>query len=444
MHSQGYAGALARMGKHAGIMAIVLLFALLATLLLITPAYAQSDEGEENTATIVVQDDGGAVVRVITFTEAITGLAALEATGLGIELTETQFGPAVCSIERTGCPSDDCFCNPDEFWGYNFSDGTTWHSWPVGASSAVLTQTNAIDGWRWGVFEAPMVSPQVVQIIPALDWLLMQQSPRTGGYVSAAGSVEMALALGANGYTADEWQIEGGERSLADYLRVRQGRFSRENVAAAGKLAVALAASDACFARNTLTPNDWLEDEESAYSPDSGFNAWAILGAAAISQTVPASAIETLAAAQLPEGGWEWQGGFGPDTNTTALAIQALIATGTPVTATEVVNGLAFLKSAQQEDGGFAYDLAGGFGSDANSTAYVVQALAAAGENPLDEAWLVDGVSAVDFLVSLQLENGSVEWQAESGVNMLATQQFIPALLGQAYPIAVAEKVICP
>mgnify|MGYP001210303608 CR=1 FL=1 len=420
-----------------------LLFAFVAALGQAAPALAQGNEGDENTATIVVQDEGGAVVRAITFTESITGLAALEATGLGLDLAETQFGPAICSIENTGCPSDNCFCNPDEFWGYNFFDGTGWQSWPEGAATATLTQTNAIDGWRWGVFGASMVSPQVVQALPALDWILAQQSPKTGGYANIAGSVEAAMALGANGLAADTWQVEGGTRSLADYLRVRQGKFSRESVAAAGKLAVALSAANACFARNTLTPNDWLEGDNTAYSTDSGANAWAILGAAAIQQIVPTAAIETLSAAVLPEGGWEWQAGFGADTNTTALAIQALIATGTPVTDTLIVDGLEFLKSAQQEDGGFAYDQAGGFGGDANSTAYVLQALAAVGADPLSDAWLVDGVSAVDFLVGLQLEDGSVEWQAESGSNLLATQQFVPALLAQAYPITVAEMVVC-
>jgi hypothetical protein len=144
-------------------------------ILLFIPAYAQDEEGDTNTATIVVQDGGGAVVRAITFTEPITGLAALEATGLNLEIADTQFGPAVCAIESTGCPSDDCFCNSDEFWGYNFSNGESWQSWSEGASTALLSEANAIEGWRWGVFEAPMVTPQVVQVLPALEWLQAQQ-----------------------------------------------------------------------------------------------------------------------------------------------------------------------------------------------------------------------------------------------------------------------------
>lgn len=109
--------------------------------------------------------------------------------------------------------------------------------------------------------------------------------------------------------------------------------------------------------------------------------------------------------------------------------MQALIAAGEPVTATEVVSGLAYLKQAQQPDGGFAYDLTSGGGSDANSTAYAIQALVAAGEDPAGEAWRVGGVLPVAYLLSLQLPDGSFEWQKDLGSNLFATQQAIPALL---------------
>lgn len=418
-----------------------LLVALLALLAFSALAFAQ-DDGTPHTAIIVVQDNDGAVVREITFTTPISGLAALEATGLDVDTSDTSFGAAVCSIASTGCPADDCFCNQNEFWGYNFGDGESWQSWPMGADTTLLTNTVNLEGWRWGVYQAPMVSPQVVQVLPALDWLQAQQSPTNGGYGSMAGAVETMLAIGANGLAAADWQIEGGTSSLADYSRVRQARFARDNVAASGKLAVALSAADACFARNARTPNSWLDDS-GIYSPDSGFNAWGILGAVAISETVPTEATDALRAAALPEGGWEWQAGFGADTNTTSLAIQALVATGTPITATEIVSGVAWLKTAQQEDGGFSYDAVNDYGSDANSTAYVLQGLAAAGEDATSDAWRVDGASAIDYLASLQLEDGSVQWQADGGTNALATQQFVPALLARPYPLAIAEKEVC-
>ena len=71
---------------------------------------------------------------------------------------------------------------------------------------------------------------------------------------------------------------------------------------------------------------------------------------------MPAAAVQTLSDTQMPNGGWEWMETFGTDTNTTSLAIQALIGTGQSITSTEVISGLAFLKSAQNADGGFTYD----------------------------------------------------------------------------------------
>jgi hypothetical protein len=143
-------------------------------------------------------------------------------------------------------------------------------------------------------------------------------------------------------------------------------------------------------------------------------------------------------------GGWEWQAGFGADTNTTAIAVQALIAAGQPTTTTAVVDALAFLKTAQAESGGFVYDpRTPEYGADANSTAYVIQALLAAGEDPTGDAWMVAGLTPVRFLLGLQLADGSFEWQPNTGSNLIATAQAVPALLGQSYPIAVRELEFC-
>ncbi len=403
-----------------------------------------ADASAANSATIVVQTDVGLLVRPITFTEAISGLAALQAAGLDVTVADTSFGPAVCAIAGVGCPAEDCFCGGDRFWNYSAWDGETWAGYPVGASEAMITATGAIEGWRWGVYTGTATVPVgLVDAIPAaLDWLHAQQSPRDGGYSGMGGAAETLFAIGANGIAARDWQATSG-RDLEAYVRTQQTKYARHDVAGAGKVAVGLAAADACWNGRSRLPMAWYDAALGAYSADSGFNAWAILGTVALSETVPVTAVETLRAAILPGGGWEWMVGFGPDSNTTALVMQALIAAGEPVTATEVVSGLAYLKQAQQPDGGFAYDLTSGGGSDANSTAYAIQALVAAGEDPAGEAWRVGGVSPVAYLLSLQLPDGSFEWQKDLGSNLFATQQAIPALLQRAYPIAINSVERC-
>ena len=252
------------------------------------------------------------------------------------------------------------------------------------------------------------------------------------------------LALGANDEQIAAWRPVTGTRTLADFVRLRATKYSRQGVAEAGKLAVAAVAAGGCRTVRSLQPGAYFSDTLGAYAPDSGFNAWGILGTLALSQTAPSRAVEALAAQQQPDGGWEWQPGFGTDTNTTAVAVQTLVAAGYPVTATEVVSGLAFLKSGQVAGGGFVYDPAAPEnGADANSTAYVLMALSAVGEDGGSEQWSVDGSTAVDFLVGLQLPDGSLEWQAGTGPNLLATAQAATALLGRSYPLAVGTLGAC-
>ena len=394
-----------------------------------------------SSAHVVVQFAPGAIsVRPVTFTEPISGLAALLASGLDVSVAETSFGPAVCAVEGVGCPVDNCFCDPQRFWSYASAVQGAWQPYQVGASQSVISATGSIEGWRWGEGENPTVAPQgALAAARALDWLHARQESGTGGYGDGlGGAVEVMLALGANGEQMADWQPADGSRSLADFVRLRATRHSRQGVAEAGKLAVAGRTV------RSLQPSAYYSETIGAYAPDSGFNAWGILGTLALSQTVPPSAVIALTDQQGADGGWEWQAGFGADTNTTALAVQTLIAAGYPVTATEVLSGLAFLKSGQQADGGFVYDPAAPeYGSDANSTAYALMALAAAGEDPQGEAWTVDGSTAVDFLLSLQAEDGSIEWQAGSGPNLLATAQAVTALLGKSYPLAVGELTLC-
>lgn len=109
-----------------------------------------------------------------------------------------------------------------------------------------------------------------------------------------------------------------------------------------------------------------------------------------------------------------------------------------------MISALAFLDGAQNADGGFPYAPGPEAPSDANSTGYVVQALIAAGEDPLGARWTVSGATPIDYLLTLQLPDGSFEWQPGTGANQLATQQVIPALLGRAHPALSAPLQVCP
>lgn len=128
----------------------------------------------------------------------------------------------------------------------------------------------------------------------------------------------------------------------------------------------------------------------------------------------------------------------GPDSNSTAFALQALVAVG--VTPSE--DPLALLASWQQPDGGFEF--LPGAGVDPNSTALVIQAIVAAGEDPAGGRWVQPNGSATSSLLSWQLgcdqpvpDQGSFASPFSDGApDLLATTQAVWGASGRAFPLA--------
>jgi hypothetical protein len=170
------------------------------------------------------------------------------------------------------------------------------------------------------------------------------------------------------------------------------------------------------------------------------------LAAAHVTGTTVAKAVSWLERQQCASGGWE---AFradtatmcapvdpatftGPDTNSTALAVDGLKAQGVPV-AKGIVGWLA---GAQTAYGGWPYQTGDAF--DANSTAAVIQALLALGLNPTGARFDTGSQNVVAALLSLQVTSGSgqggIAYQPNPDgsltANVLATVQAIPALEG--------------
>lgn len=426
-------------------------FAALALALLVLSLYvpraALAQDGGEADADIIVQfNDNARAVRSVTFTPPISGLAALVLSGLDVVTTATNFGPAVCSIEGVGCPAENCFCAGNSYWGYSWWDGAAWQPYSVGASASVITQTGAIEGWRWGEWgDAQVAATQSTAALSGLDWLAALTETTRSADASASATVEMMFAAGANLEDAASWPGVPGLPSLEEDLALSGAAYSRISAGAAGKQATAVVATDACLPAAALSPSAWYSPTLGAYSnKGAGDNAWAMLGVLALGEEPPTAAITSLKALALLSGAWEWAPGWEADTNSTALALQVLVAAGEPITASSVVSGVAWLKSTQNDDGGFPYSPGPQGSSDANSTAYVVQALVAAGEDVEGAGWTRNGNTPIDFLLARQQSNGAFEWQAGTGADVLATQQAVVALLRRPFPIAVGAPQSCP
>jgi hypothetical protein len=185
----------------------------------------------------------------------------------------------------------------------------------------------------------------------------------------------------------------------------------------------------------------------------------ALSALAAAGVTADAPAITWLQNAQCPNGGWTAPDTVttpcdgdptafgGPDTNTTAQAIEGLAAQSgltTPVS----TNALSFLETAQDaDDAGWGLepnpDQTPG-NSDPDSTSLVIQALIALGQSPTSATFTKDGATPVTALLGFVVNSGpdmgaiSVPFGSPTAGNLLATYQTVPALEGLAFPFGVA------
>lgn len=288
----------------------------------------------------------------------------------------------------------------------------------------------------------------------SLKWLKTQQQP-DGGFTNgfSEGSdlgttCDVILAIAAAGQDVNTWVSKGGNTPL-DYLKAQLLAGAVKQVSQKAKVVLALLAVDedpAQFGGHDLLAelNAAYDDTTGSYGGNLFDQALVILALTAAGQAVPEAAVDYLLDRQAEDGAWalfgDTQAGAG-DTNTTALVLQALAAVGRKEGVTEA---LAYLRKVQNEDGGFPYQKPSQYGTDtdANSTAVVLQALMALGED-LDD-WAPADSNPLEALEALyDPSSGAFLWQAAvPGANVLATAQAIPALAGYTFvqlPLAPAS-----
>ena len=281
----------------------------------------------------------------------------------------------------------------------------------------------------------------------ALAWLLALQE-EDGGFPSDFGRVgvtaEAVLAGVAAGEDVAQWRANAESRangdhpSVLDYLATQIAEYAEgTNAGQAGKLlaAVAAAGSDPrAFGGANLVALVIDYDDGSGSMDAVALNqSWAVLGLTAAGERPPKGALETLLAMQNEDGGWD--GGYGTDPQTTALAIQALIAAGLPVQDEAITDGLAYLADRQSETGGFFYDAQWGTQADADTTGRVLLALGAAQANALAGEWLAEWRSATEDLLGLQADDGGFPYQAGGEPNALSTAKAVLGLVGRSLPL---------
>jgi hypothetical protein len=277
----------------------------------------------------------------------------------------------------------------------------------------------------------------------ALAWLVTKQNADggfSGGFSPGSGigsTADVILAAVAGGQDASAWKKEG--HSPLDYLEAQVHASKVTKPGEIGKTIMAVVATGGNphgFGGVDLVARLNGLHKSGSFGGTLYEDALAVLALVNAGQSVPADVIARLIAAQTTEGAWAFTGdtaaGAG-DTNTTAVVVQALVATGHR---DQIGRALDYFRRTQNADAGWTYQVPSAYGTetDANSTANVIQALLAAGE-PLSN-WSKAGRSdPLGALIWLQdAKTGAFNYQvSQPGANLLATAQAIPALKGVTF-----------
>jgi len=131
-----------------------------------------------------------------------------------------------------------------------------------------------------------------------------------------------------------------------------------------------------------------------------------------------------MLAQQTSSGGFAWFTHGEPDSNDTAAALEALRVAG--VHGLPVTRAARFLRTFENPDGGF--ELSRGRGSDAQSTAWAIQGLVAAGQKPPRNAFA--------YLAKLKRSDGSYRYSAQYVTTPVwVTSQVLAALAKKPFPL---------
>lgn len=306
---------------------------------------------------------------------------------------------------------------------------------------------------------------------PSLDRMVrfLQESQRPSGGFASPGkkpsqgiSAWVALALAAAGINPRDQATCG-----VDALSFLEGHFReglREEIAWPAAATTAFERELLVVAAAGADPHDFagfdlVEEILDRKRPDGSFpyvpggrgeindTVFAMLALGPIDEPAARQAVqqgaEWLLTQQNEDGGWNWEvKGRPSEVDLTGAAIQALNAAGRPNTEGQK-KGFEYLRTAQRPDGGFAELPESEGESNVASTAWAVQGLWAAGENP--ETWRTGSGEAseepLDYMETMQQPDGHARWKKSVDVNGIWMTAYVaPAFAGQALPIPAVPR----
>ena len=281
-----------------------------------------------------------------------------------------------------------------------------------------------------------------------------------GGFGGAAGqsSSELFSAWAAMGLAAagrDPLSVRRAGHTVLDAMRAqaasaaeRRGHRAHDPRAARVRRVGALAAGGRAGG-DLVTRLLRFRARDGSFTEQANLTAFAVLALRAAGRPahdpIVRRAASWLERQQETDGGFGFAGrssigrGGGSDVDDTAAALQALVAAGARG-GHAVAHGVAFILSAQNLDGGFPQQKGGE--SNAQSTAWAVQALDRGRRTTSKRSRGRAARSPLGYLESLIASNGSVRYSRTGAQTPVwVTAQALTALAGKPLPIAPVRRV---
>jgi energy-coupling factor transport system substrate-specific component len=267
----------------------------------------------------------------------------------------------------------------------------------------------------------------------AAIWLASVQND-DGGWGSSPDSASSTattawVILGLEAVDVNPLDVSKGGHSAVDYLRARVGDLGSPGDFARTILALEGAGLDprSFGGENLVAALAKQRRDNGSYEGWPGSTAFAIIAlrTAGATGSLPQST-SWLAKVQNDDGGWGDVPGSPSTADGTGAAIQAI-----PDTAA-ADHGMGYLRNAQRPNGGFA--LGGSGGVNSQSTAWAVQGMLAVGKDPASVQ--DEGKSALDYLSARQDADGHFRYSSSSDQTPIwVTGQVLTAVAGDSFPV---------
>ena len=128
--------------------------AFVAVVAALQPTHDAVGAAKSKAGVVVRNADGSTDEMCVFFDEpTISGLDLLNRTGTSYVEERSAVGSAICRIGEGGCgyPSEQCFCEYPEFWGYWVREpGEAKFTFASTGAADHEVRDGSVDGWSWG------------------------------------------------------------------------------------------------------------------------------------------------------------------------------------------------------------------------------------------------------------------------------------------------------